>query len=120
VAARILVVDDEPAIREMVTCALTDAGYEVINVANGLLGLDVAAGRDLDLVVTNNWMLNPRAAEMIAILQKHIPSLPVLHLDDSTDFTPLAYRVAEGVPTLSKPLNIRAFQAAVRALVRGG
>jgi DNA-binding response OmpR family regulator len=51
--ARILVLDDEPAIRALVARASAEEGYEVVTVANGLLGLSAMAVGHFDLVITN-------------------------------------------------------------------
>jgi CheY-like chemotaxis protein len=59
-APRILVVDDEPMVRALIVRVLSDAGYEVVAVANGQAALDAA-----------------RAAEI-----EDFPSLPILHIDD--------------------------------------
>ena len=46
-AARILVVDDEPMVRALIARVLTDAGYEVVAVANGRAALDAARGAEV-------------------------------------------------------------------------
>jgi CheY-like chemotaxis protein len=42
---RILVVDDERAVRELVVRALREAGYEVVAVSDGLAALEAAKTR---------------------------------------------------------------------------
>jgi CheY-like chemotaxis protein len=58
VARRILVVDDEPVLRMLISRAFRERGYEVVEAADGLAGLDVArsASVPFDLVVTNSHM----------------------------------------------------------------
>jgi DNA-binding response OmpR family regulator len=51
VAERIMVVEDEQAIRAVVEYALTDAGFEVVPVARGDEALRVIAEQQVDLVV---------------------------------------------------------------------
>ena len=55
VPGRILVVDDEPMVRARITRVLTDAGYEVVSVADGRAAIDAARGAEVpfDLVITN-------------------------------------------------------------------
>jgi CheY-like chemotaxis protein len=48
--ARILVVDDEPMVRALIARALTDAGYEVVAVANGRAALEAARGAEADSI----------------------------------------------------------------------
>ena len=52
----ILVVDDDPAIREMVGMALTREGYEFIEAGNVLEARQLIASRRPDLILLD-WML---------------------------------------------------------------
>jgi CheY-like chemotaxis protein len=53
---RVLVVDDEPLIRELVSDALLEAGFEVRSAANGIRGLDVLRGWLPDAIVLDLMM----------------------------------------------------------------
>jgi two-component system chemotaxis response regulator CheY len=55
-ARTVLVVDDATSIRQMVAYTLTQAGFEVIEAANGKLGLDQLERCRVDLVVTDLHM----------------------------------------------------------------
>jgi CheY-like chemotaxis protein len=111
-APRVLVVDDEPAVRELLIRALGLAGYDVVAVRDGEAGLAAARGADLpyDLVVTNSYMPGLSGEQLIGHLRKLYPGLPILHLDD------LAHPIgpnAESVPTLYRPFSIDALLEAV-------
>ena len=117
-APRILVVDDEPMVRALITRALTDAGYEVVAVANGRAALDAARAADVgfDLIVTNNYMPGLNGPELIERVRQDFPSLPILHIDDIS-----RKRVDKGlpddVPTVYKPFSVASLQQAVRKLL---
>jgi DNA-binding response OmpR family regulator len=118
VAHRILVVDDEPMVRALITRALTDDGFEVVAVANGLAALDAArtAEAEFDLIVTNNYMPGLTGPELIARVRQDFPFLPILHVDDVSRrgrVEPLP----SDVPTIYKPFSIAALRAAVRGLL---
>ena len=55
---RILVVDDEPGIREILQEFLSSEGYKVETAADGLEALEVMARKDFDLLVTDLSMPN--------------------------------------------------------------
>ena len=55
---KILVVDDEPAIREVIQEYLTMEGYEVLTACDGIEALDVMARHEFDVVITDLSMPN--------------------------------------------------------------
>ena len=117
---RILVVDDEPMVRALIARVLSDAGYEVVAVANGQAALDAARGAEVgfDLVVTNNYMPGLNGAELIGRVRQDFPTLPILHIDDIS-----RKRLDEGlpddVPTVYKPFSVATLREAVQRLLSG-
>ena len=115
-APRVLVVDDEPAIRALLVRALGMAGYDVVAVADGEAGLVAARNAELpyDLVVTNSYMPSLSGEELIGQLRNLYPGLPILHLQN------LAHPIgpnAGSVPTLYQPFSVDALlEAAARCL----
>ena len=76
VAAKILVVDDEPSVLAVVSRALRDEGHEVIAVSNGQTAYDVTLEETVDVVVTNNCMPGLNGAELVKALRKRLPTSP--------------------------------------------
>jgi CheY-like chemotaxis protein len=66
---KILVIDDEEWLREMVHLALSQKGYEVIEAANGAVGVEVARKDFPDLILCDVNMEkmdgSPRSAESV-------------------------------------------------------
>ncbi len=116
-ASRILVVDDEPAVREMVTRALRDDGHEVVSVADGRVALGRASQGDIDLVITNSRMPGMSGAELIAILSDRFPGLPLLHIDDPSQTTSREHRVPDDVVTLNEPFSPTSLRVTVEGLL---
>jgi len=104
--ARILVVDDEPAIRQVLSRAVRQAGYEVVTMNDGAAGLNAATSAEAayDLVVTNNCMPHLSGAELVAALREQFPDLPILHMDDLSEPGPGA--LPPDVPNLHKPFSM--------------
>ena len=117
-APRILVVDDEPMVRALITRVLSDEGYQVVAVANGSAALEVA--RELkggfDLVVTNNYMPGLNGADLVARVREDFPSLPILHIDDISRKR-VDKGLPEDVPTVYKPFSVATLREAVRKLL---
>lgn len=118
--ARILVVDDEPMVRALIARALSDAGYEVVAVADGRAALDAARGAEVgfDLIVTNNYMPGLTGAELVARVRQDFPDLPILHVDDIGRRGRVG-RLPTDIPTIYKPFSIATLQEAVRTLLAG-
>ncbi|MDH5545725.1 MAG: response regulator [Gammaproteobacteria bacterium] len=57
-AKTILIVDDSASLRQVVNIALTGAGYEVIEAADGQEGLNKLDGRKIHLVISDVNMPN--------------------------------------------------------------
>ncbi|MEO7598195.1 MAG: MASE1 domain-containing protein [Opitutus sp.] len=77
---KVLLVDDEPLIRETSSRALTEFGYEVILAANGAEGVRCIEtfGSTIDVVVTDLMMPLMDGHEFIEVLRRTAPELPVI------------------------------------------
>jgi len=73
-SAKILVVDDEKAIRDSLNMILTDEGYTVISAADGEEALDLINKDDFDIVITDIKMPNIDGMELLSKGTKNSPS----------------------------------------------
>jgi len=75
---RILVVDDEPSVREMVRQVLQSEGYEVLTARDGLGGLN-ALGKSLpDVIISDLNMPWMSGFEFLAIVRKRFPHIATI------------------------------------------
>jgi len=115
--ARILVVDDDPAIREVLVAYLAREGHEVLEADGGEAALHLAAGADLvvlDLMLPglDGW----RVAE---ILRSRDPELPILMLTARGEEEERVRGFELGADDyVTKPFSPRELVARVRALLR--
>ena len=79
--------------------------------------LDLIAGGDYALVITNSVMQGPGGARLVAGMRRLYPDLPVLHLDDQSH--PRVPEFPADVPTLHKPFGADVLLAKVEELLRG-
>src|SRR3954471_17249330 len=79
-AARVAVIEDEPAIRRGVADALRFADYEVSEASDGAAGLEVALRRHVDLVLLDLLLPKRDGLEVLAELRRLRPTLPVIIL----------------------------------------
>lgn len=67
----VLVVDDEPAIRELLTAFLEDEGYQVLTAANGQEGLSSLAQYRPSLVISDIMMPLMNGYELCRQMHSH-------------------------------------------------
>jgi len=75
---RILVVDDEAAIRLFSSAVLRSSGYEVDAAEDGAAGWEALHGKDYDLLITDNQMPRVSGVELIDKLHDAHMELPVI------------------------------------------
>jgi DNA-binding NtrC family response regulator len=76
----VLIVDDEPASRELLEIILSDAGYDTEAVASGEKALASLAGRSFELVVSDLQMPGLDGLELTQEIRKRHPDVEVLIL----------------------------------------
>ena len=107
----VLVVDDEPAVRDMATAVLQDLGYEVLQANDGPAGLDAFAlhRNRIGLVLLDLVMPRMHGRDVMARLRQIDPGIPILltsgyaqdaNLDELTaqplvDFIQKPYRIPD-------------------------
>src|SRR5436309_12981118 len=77
---RIVVIEDEPAIRRGVVDLLRASGYEAAEAADGVRGLEEAVRLGVDLVLLDLLLPKRDGLDVLAELRKVRPTLPVIVL----------------------------------------
>lgn len=121
--ATILVIDDNPLVRDMVKEALVRAGYGVEVAADGREGLQLMASCRVDLVVTDLVMPHKEGLETIQLLRQITQSLPILAISGTgktgrADLLELA-RSMGATEVLAKPFQPAVLVARVGAMLAG-
>jgi len=75
---KVLVVDDEPSITELVGLILSEKGYEVSTANDGRQGLKQFESMKPDLVITDIVMPDMEGIEFIKVLAKKKKEIPVI------------------------------------------
>ena len=78
--ARVLIVDDEPDIVNIIQCHLESCKCEVITATNGVEGLEKAAKEKPDLILLDINMPTMNGLQMLERLKKHpeLKDIPVI------------------------------------------
>jgi two-component system, cell cycle sensor histidine kinase and response regulator CckA len=120
--ALVLVVEDEPAIRELVRRTLEGAGLVVIEAENGRQALDIFAlgGEPPKLVLSDVIMPVLNGRELSDALADMHPNLPVLFMSGYTGDDVLARSLLpETAPFIQKPFAPEELLSRVRRMLAG-
>lgn len=117
---KVLVVDDETHIVQVLSLKLRNAGYEVLTAADGEEGLELATAHGPDLVITDFQMPYMTGLELCQAMAKHelTSKIPVILLTargyalDDDDLT-----IGNIKDVLSKPFSPRAIVQQVNDLL---
>src|SRR5882672_5895079 len=105
---RILIVDDDPANREVLGIVLIREGFLIVTAASGKDALAAAAQQPLDLILLDLMMPDMSGYEVAAKMKrdlatKHIPIIMITALNDHA--TRIRSRSAGADDVLTKPFD---------------
>ncbi len=116
----ILLVDDEPMVRDLGTEILRSYGYRIVHAANGMEALEIyeSRGAEIDLVILDLLMPNMSGKETLERLRQLDPTVKILicsgYGSREDDSQPL---VDDDTPLVHKPFKPEELVHAVRQLL---
>jgi two-component system OmpR family response regulator len=118
-AVRVLVVDDEATLAELVTMALRYEGWEVRSAGTGIAAVRLAKEFRPDVVVLDVMLPDMSGLNVLHRLREHSPNLPVLFLTakDAVEDR-IAGLTAGGDDYVTKPFSLEEVVLRLRALLR--
>jgi len=117
--AVIVLVDDDPDLREMLEHVLRRAGHEVFSAANGTDGVQLCCAHPPALVIMDMIMPGKRGPESIQEIRARFPILPVLAISGAPDGSrvlDLAKQVGAD-ESIAKPFALEELLASVHSLL---
>ncbi len=75
---RILIVDDNKVVRDLLRAVLERAGYEVREAQNGVEALELSQQMPFDVLITDLVMPGPRGTELLDRFRSELPDLKVI------------------------------------------
>jgi CheY-like chemotaxis protein len=117
----ILLVEDEPGVRAVVSRLLRRSGYSLLEAASGEEAVELMDGDRLagvDLVITDVVMPGLTGPELAARLRLARPRLKILYMSGYTDAALQSHgALAPGVDLIEKPFSLEVLAARVRLLL---
>src|SRR5437868_13122945 len=116
---RILVVEDDSAIRQGVVDALEFAGYETLQAANGIDGLAQALRASFDLLLLDLILPGKSGFEILKATREARPTLPIIILTARGEEADRVQGLGLGADDyVVKPFSVRELLARVEAVLR--
>ena len=119
--ARLLVVDDEPNIRDLLASSLRFAGFEVVTAAdgNGALKAAQAEGAEPDLIVLDVMLPDMDGFTVARRLRERDVTTPILFLTARDDMADKVQGLTVGGDDyVTKPFGLEEVVARIRAILR--
>ncbi|HEY0319944.1 MAG TPA: response regulator [Pyrinomonadaceae bacterium] len=113
-AKTILVVDDDPELHDLISFALKQEGYEVLNARNAFEGLDMIEKHRVDLALLDVMMPKMDGLEMLSRLRIYNKDLRVIIMTAlSTPETAISAMRDHASDFLAKPFDVNQLLSAV-------
>jgi CheY-like chemotaxis protein len=116
----VMVVDDEPHVREITARMLRESGYSTVELGDGQEAWNylTRSGKHIDAILADVVMPRMTGTELVARLRYTYPDLPVLLLSAYSVDELRARGLDESpVPLLTKPFDLACLVRAVHSLL---
>ncbi len=121
--ARILIIDDEPVIVQMLQRFFERNGFEVISAADGAAGLDLQRRTPADVVITDILMPGKEGFETIREMRRMNPAIKIIAISGGGRNEPQTYlRFATTFGAdraFAKPLDLGQLLTSITELLGG-
>lgn len=118
---RILLVEDEDAVRTFSERALTNKGYEVVSAESGENALEVFEAledKHLDLIVTDVVMPGMDGPTLVQRMRQDSPNMKIIFMSGYTE-DKLKDHMGENIFFLPKPFTLKQLAAKVKEVLEG-
>ena len=116
--ARVLVVDDDAAVCNLVAAMLEGGGYQVSVASNGREALSMLAAGDFEVIITDLVMPEQEGIETIKLIRRDHPQVKVIAMSGAFggDYLRIAGYLGAHA-TIAKPARIRTVLDTVRSVL---
>ncbi len=121
--ARILVIDDDDQVREMLRQMMEHAGHEAVVAPDGEIGMRMYREKPTDIIVTDIIMPEKDGWEAIVELRKEFPDARIIAISGGARLGPYSYlAIAKrfgAQRVFAKPIEKAELLRAIRELLEG-
>lgn len=116
---KILIIEDEPNIRELVGYNLNNNGYDYIMAEDGLMGITLANKEKPDLILLDLMLPGKSGEEICRELREEGNKTPIIMLTAKSDEIDKILGLEFGADDyITKPFSVRELMARIKAVLR--
>jgi len=116
---KVLIIEDDPKIVELIRIHLTDIGLEVEHAYDGLAGLEKAPSKNYDLIILDLMLPHMDGLEVCRRYKENDKFTPILMLTAKSEEIDKVLGLEVGADDyITKPFGVRELTARVKAILR--
>ena len=105
--SKILIIDDEPGIRTVLSDIIRDENHQVLTGGDGFEGLSILKKETIDLVILDVWLPNMGGIDVLKEIKKEYPNIEVIMISGHANIDIAVKAVKLGAfDFLEKPLSL--------------
>jgi diguanylate cyclase (GGDEF)-like protein len=117
--ARILVVDDDPLILELLDISIQSFGFDCMTAGNGREAIEILEKQSFAIVITDMMMPEVTGMELLAHIKKYYPQISVVIVTGYTEIFSYVDVVKAGASDfILKPFNADELEAKINRILR--
>ena len=117
--SKVLIVEDERAIVEILKFNLQREGYETVEALDGTTGLELARSEDPDIVLLDVMLPGMNGFDVCAALRREGSAVPIIMLTAREEENDKVFGLESGADDyMTKPFSMKELLARVRANIR--
>ncbi len=111
---KILVADDDPIIRKLLSEVLTHDGHQITVTSNGVEALEETKRQDFQLVFMDVHMPVMNGLETLLAMRELFPELPVAMMDSYPDQLARQAKKQGALTCIHKPFDLQEIRSIIR------
>ncbi len=117
----IIIIDDDPVIRDIFVQTISSTGHEILTAENGEKAIELAKQKPLDVAFVDMRMPGLDGLETFREIKKLRPEITTVMITGFADYEKIEAAIKEGaVDCMQKPFNISEIRAIITSKVRTG
>ncbi|MGO8912044.1 MAG: response regulator [Bradyrhizobium sp.] len=112
---RVLVIDDQPDLRTMVSIVLRISHFDVVEAASATAGLNEFEGSKFDLAIVDIFLQGTNGLDVIRKMRQRIPDFPIVAISGMTTLDFVEAPELSNVSFLRKPFRPAELGRAIEA-----